>query len=183
MSLKIVARVVKQAPGTFHSKLAVACHLALLVPQISSCSFSLSLKPSFFQSSANMDRKDVTNLLPLRKASFLEPDNRVSMSPTVGDVAQTPEPKSTSNFTSILKSLTGNKSLRSPNPQSPGSITQHISGANALQPAIYGGPPNYEHLYEQLKVGNLLTDRIAAAESLRVAVQDFPLSDVCIVSA
>jgi hypothetical protein len=128
-----------------------------------------------------MDGRDVTNLVPLRKTASPEPDNRVSMSPAVGDVAQTPEPKSTNNFTSILKSLTGNKSSRSPNPQSPASIAQHISGANALQPASYGGPPNYEHLYEQLKAGNPLADRIAAAESLRVAVQDYPLSDVCYV--
>jgi hypothetical protein len=101
------------------------------------------------------------------------------MSPAVGDVAQTPEPKSASGFASVFKqAFTGNKSSRSPNPQSPASIAQHLSGANALQLAIYGGPPNYEHLYEQLKAENPLAYRISAAESLRLAVQDYPLSGV-----
>jgi len=39
-------------------------------------------------------------------------------------------------------------------------------------------PPNYEHLYEQLKPDNSLANRVSAAESLRLAVQDYPLSGV-----
>jgi hypothetical protein len=128
-----------------------------------------------------MNGEDVTNLLLLRQTEFPprspELETRVSMSPAIGDVAQTPEPKSTSGFASVFKSLTGNKSSRSPNPESPGSIA-HLNGANALQPSIYGAPPNYEHLYEQLKPENSLADRVSAAESLRLAVQDYPLSGV-----
>ena len=107
-----------------------------------------------------------------------ERETRASMSPSAGDVAQTPEPKASSGFASVFKSLTGSKSSRSPHPQSPASIAHQINGANTLQPTIYGGPPNYDQLYEQLKLGNPLADRLAAAESLRHAVQDYPLSGV-----
>jgi hypothetical protein len=128
-----------------------------------------------------MDSDDVTDLLFFAEnrvpPTIPELETRVSMSPAIGDVAQTPEPKSTSGFASVFKSLTGNKSSRSPNPQSPGSIA-HPNGSNALQPSIYGVPPNYEHLYEQLKPDNSLANRVSAAESLRLAVQDYPLSGV-----
>jgi hypothetical protein len=107
-----------------------------------------------------------------------EPETRSSMSPAVGDTAQIPEPKSTSGFASVFKSLTGNKSSRSPNPQSPAAVAQHPNGAHPLQPSIYGGPPNYEHLYEQLKPERPLAERVSTADSLRLAVQDYPLSGV-----
>lgn len=97
------------------------------------------------------------------------------MSPSSGDVIQTPEPKSSSGLANVFKSLTGNK-LK--NPQSPVSIAQHLNSANTLKHAAYEGPPNYEQLHEQLKAGNSLADRLAAAESLRHAVQDYPLSEV-----
>lgn len=105
-------------------------------------------------------------------------ETRDSMSPSSGDVAQTPESKSTSGLASVFKSLTGSKSSRNPNAQSPASIAQNLNTANTLKNAIYGGPPNYDQLFEQLKVGNPLPDRLAAAESLRHAVQDYPLSGV-----
>jgi hypothetical protein len=101
------------------------------------------------------------------------------MSPYPGDVVQTPEPKSTSGLASVFKSLTGNKLSKSPNTQSPILIVQQLSTAGALKNTIYGGPSNYEQLLEQLKVGNALPDRLAAADSLRLAVQDYPLSSVC----
>lgn len=106
------------------------------------------------------------------------PKNRDSMSPPSGDVAQIPEPKSTSGLASVFKSFAGSKSSKTPNPQSPASIPQHLNTANTLKNATYGGPPNYEQLSEQLKIGNALPDRLAAAESLRHAVQDYPLSGV-----
>jgi hypothetical protein len=94
-----------------------------------------------------------------------------------GDVAQTPEPKSKSGLASVFKSLTGSKPSKSLNTQSPASITQPLSETSALN-AIYGGPPNHEQLFEQLKDANPLSDRLAAAGSLRHAVQDYPLSSV-----
>src|SRR6187402_161642 len=131
-----------------------------------------------------MDRDKITNIILLRNTVFprrSEPNLQVSMSPSAGDVAQTPEPKSTSGFASVFKSLTGSRSTKNPIPHSPPSVAQQLNGSNALQSVIYGGPPDYEQLYEQLKSGNTLADRLAAAETLRHAVQDYPLSGVSLV--
>jgi hypothetical protein len=95
-----------------------------------------------------------------------------------GDVTQTPESKSKSGLASVFKSLTGGKPSKSPNTQSPASIPQSLNETSALRNAIYGGPPNHEQLFEQLKAANPLPERLAAAGSLRHAVQDYPLSSV-----
>jgi len=100
------------------------------------------------------------------------------MSPFSGDVAQTPESKSTGGLASVFKSLTGGKSSKNATSQSPASLVQQLNGNNPLKNSIYGGPPNYEQLFEQLKVGNPLPERLAAAESLRHAVRDYPLGGV-----
>lgn len=105
----------------------------------------------------------------------LAPSTRASMSPSSGDVVQTPEPKSSSSLVNVFKSLTGNKLKNLP---SPAPIAQQLHNSNSLKHAAYEGPPNYEQLHEHLKAGNPLTDRLAAAESLRHAVQDYPLSSV-----
>ncbi|KAE8447394.1 hypothetical protein EG329_010808 [Mollisiaceae sp. DMI_Dod_QoI] len=127
-----------------------------------------------------MDTDEITDALHRepRFPKFLRPKPQASMSPSAGDVTQTPDSKPSGGFASVFKNLTGGRSSKSPNPQSPASIAQHLNGGSALQPTIYGGPPNYEQLYAQLKVGNPLSERIAAAESLRHAVQDYPLSGV-----
>jgi len=132
--------------------------------------------------SSNILSEAAANLLLLRATELLtytDPNTRVSMSPSSADVAQTPEPKSTSGLASVFKSLTGSKSLRNPNPQSPASSSQHRNDPITTPAAVYGGPPNFEQLYEQLKSGNTLADRISAAESLRHAVLDYPLDGVC----
>ncbi|KAI9049172.1 hypothetical protein LZ554_007019 [Drepanopeziza brunnea f. sp. 'monogermtubi'] len=91
------------------------------------------------------------------------------------------KPKSTSGFASVFKSLTSGRSTRNPNPS---SSAASLAGSASLQQivypqsATYGGPPDYEHLYDTLKPGNPLADRLAAAEALRHAVQDYPLSGV-----
>lgn len=128
-----------------------------------------------------MDRKDIANeVLHWQTGfrSFSHITRRASMSPTAGDATQTPDSKPSGGFASVFKNLTGSRSTKSPNPQSPASIAPQVNGGSALQPAAYGGPPNYEQLYAQLKAGNPLSERIAAAESLRHAVQDYPLSSV-----
>ena len=99
------------------------------------------------------------------------------MPPSSGD-AQTPEPKSTNGLVSVFKSLTGGKQSRSPLSHSPAAIAPQLNGLSSSPPTAFGGPPNYEQLYEQLKIGNALPDRLAAAESIRHAVKDFPLSGV-----
>lgn len=104
------------------------------------------------------------------------------MSPSSGDIARTPEPKSSGGFASVLQSLTGrNKSSKSPNVIPPGAVkVQSANGsANDLRGPVCGGPPDYERLYEQLKIGNPPADRIAAADSICQTVQDYPLSGVC----
>ncbi|KAG9239374.1 hypothetical protein BJ875DRAFT_365838 [Amylocarpus encephaloides] len=102
----------------------------------------------------------------------------VLMSPPSRDVAQTPEPKS-SGLASVFKSFaSGNKLSRTPNAQTVGPIVQPVSGAGDIQSSVCGGPPSYERLFEQLKIGNPVGVRIATAESLRHAVQDYPLSGV-----
>lgn len=108
-------------------------------------------------------------------------ETRSSMSPPAGDVAQTPEPKTSSGFVSVFKNLTGGRSSRSLNAQSPPPNAQQHNVTSAPQPAIYGGPPNFEQLYEQLKAGNSLADRASAAQALRIAVQDYPITSVSIV--
>jgi hypothetical protein len=105
------------------------------------------------------------------------PKIRDSMSPLTGDVAQTPEPKSSSGLANVFKTLTGNKS-KNANLQSPASIAQQLNSASALRNAPFEGPPNYQQLHERLKAGNSLGDRLAAAATLRHAVQDYPLSGV-----
>lgn len=95
-----------------------------------------------------------------------------------GDAAQTPEPKSKSGLASVFKSLTGSKPSKSSLPQSPASVPQPLGETSALQNGTYGGPPNHEQLFEQLKVTNPLANRLAAAGALRHAVQDYPLSSV-----
>lgn len=95
-----------------------------------------------------------------------------------GDVAQTPEPKTKSGLASVFKSLTGGKPSKTTNVQALALAAQPPGDINTLKNSIYGGPPKHEQLFDQLKVTNPLADRLAAAQALRYAVQDYPLSSV-----
>jgi hypothetical protein len=108
-----------------------------------------------------------TRLIPPRPKT---PD---SMSPPPAEPVKTPEPKS-SGLVSVFKSLTGSKSSKSTNVQSPVSIAQRL-GAPA---AVHGGPPDFEQFHQTLKTGTNLSDRVSAAEALRHAVQDYPVEGV-----
>ena len=124
--------------------------------------------------------RSLTNALLLRDTVFLtsKSNTQDSMSPSSGEVAQTPEPKSSSGLASVFKSLTGNKSSKSLNVQSSASIAQKLN-ATAIGPAaVHGGPPDFEHFHQLLKSGNNISDRISAAEALRYAVQDYPIDGV-----
>lgn len=110
------------------------------------------------------------------------------MPPPAGDVAQTPESKSTGGLASVFKSLTGgrsSKNLLSPhnvassNPASNVQIAQQLNSSSTPKGGIYSGPIGYEHLYGQLKNGRTLAERHSAAEGLRLALSDYPLSGVC----
>lgn len=132
-----------------------------------------------------MSYTPLANLLRLESPdtiTYPESNNprRVSMSPNSGDVAQTPESKSSSSSglaSSLFKSLTGGgkgKAVQSPSPTGP-----RPNGTSSEQVAEeYSGPPNLEKYYCQLKPGNPLPDRVSAAEALKYSVQDYPLEGV-----
>lgn len=94
-----------------------------------------------------------------------------------GDASQTPEPKSKSGLASVFKSLTGGKPSKNTNVQSL-ALAAPPNDTSALKNSIYGGPPNHEQLFNQLKIANPLADRLAAARALSHAVQDYPLNSV-----
>jgi hypothetical protein len=109
------------------------------------------------------------------------------MSPSSGDVAQAPDSKSTSGLASVIRGLTGKKSSNPPSPALASvpatnpSFVRQFNSTSTLRSAIYGGPSNHEQLYEQLRTEKPLPERLAAAETLRYAVADYPLSGVTII--
>jgi len=113
------------------------------------------------------------------------------MPPSSGDVAQTPEPRSTGGLASVFKSLTGNRSSKAslPNAHSHPSATtaslqiaQQLNISNSSRGGVYGGPLEFEHLYGQLKAGKSFAERRSAADTLRLALADYSLSGVCLVN-
>lgn len=120
--------------------------------------------------SPSADRLDFQALFDDIKIRY----SRSSMSRFSADVAASPE--KTGGLAGMFKSLTGGKSSKGPSHQ-PSTTPPHQLDT-AQKNAIYGGPPDYEALLEQLKAGNTLPERIAAADSLRIAVLDYPLSGV-----
>lgn len=97
------------------------------------------------------------------------------MSPSHGDVAQTPESKSSSGFASVFKSLTGGGKSTKHNAAVVGSGQR---ASNAGLPVVDDEPLDFERFCTQLKPGNSLRDRVDAAEALKFAVQDHPLEGV-----
>jgi hypothetical protein len=109
------------------------------------------------------------------------------MSPSSGEPHQTPDLKP-SGLAGVFKSLTGSRSSKSLAPPALSSVhppnvnvhlAQQLGNAGTARRPIYGGPSEYDNLYEQLKGGKNLADRLAAADALRHAVIDYPLSGVC----
>jgi hypothetical protein len=110
--------------------------------------------------------------------------NQGHMPPSSGDVAQTPESKITGGLASVFRSFTSNRSTKtailSASSQSATNIqiARELNSPTTLRGGIYGGPSDYEQLYVQLKEGKSLAERRAAAEGLRLALTDYPLSGV-----
>lgn len=109
------------------------------------------------------------------------------MPPPSGLEAQTPEPKSTGGLAGVFKSLTGQKASKNAKsslgpassiPTATVQLARQLNGPDTPRGAIYGGPTEYEGLYEKLKPDNSFADRLAAADALRLAVADYPLSGV-----
>ncbi|KAH8881535.1 hypothetical protein GQ53DRAFT_667733 [Thozetella sp. PMI_491] len=117
----------------------------------------------------------------------LDPD---PMSPSPGDEAHTADAKGPGGLASVLRGLTGSKSksppLQSPPQQqalAPSLTTTTASAPSAAEPnitaaaALRGLPQDQLEWLEQLRSGSL-SERIAAASSLRCAIADYPLNPV-----
>jgi hypothetical protein len=102
------------------------------------------------------------------------------MSPSPGDDAQPQqETKPSGGLASVLKTLTGGvKSSKStaktqdlPTSTNLDERPSHSSTSNGL-------PPNFMEALEQLRGGSSFSERVAAAQLLRLAVIDYPLNPV-----
>ena len=107
------------------------------------------------------------------------------MSPSPGDEQQPKETKGTGGLAGVFKGLTGGGKLT----KSPAVLQQTfapIAGSQAFaqrsdaappSPALHGLSPEQVELFGRLKHGQL-SERVAAANSLRYAIADFPLNPV-----
>lgn len=109
------------------------------------------------------------------------------MSPSPGDEAHPHEPKTSGGLAGVFKGLAGGGKLtKSPPPThqslAPMTVPQpqvNRADSASLPTALRCLPPDQAALYIQLQKKNgPLNDRVAAANSLRYAVVDFPLNPV-----
>ncbi|KAI1765600.1 hypothetical protein GGR53DRAFT_519552 [Hypoxylon sp. FL1150] len=105
-----------------------------------------------------------------------------AMSPSPGDEAPSPqESKSTSGLASVFKGLAGaaklTKSPPAPVQASGPLINAQIAERLNVTPAVLRGIPQHTESFELLKDGSM-NERVAAANALRRAVADNPLSPV-----
>ncbi|KAK4226519.1 tuberous sclerosis 2 protein [Podospora fimiseda] len=116
-----------------------------------------------------------------------EPDDLEHMSPSPGDEVPPQEHKTSGGLAGVFKGLAGGGKLtKSPPPthQSLAPMTQSqplVDQADLapLPTALRGLPPDQAALYLQLQRKNgPLGDRVAAANSLRYAIVDYPLNPV-----
>jgi len=132
--------------------------------------------------------KDITDK-PYSRYPNRHPEARAQghMPPPSGDVAQTPESRTTGGLANVFRSLTGNRLARTPLPAtqphpSPTVASLQIAQElNTPRGGVYGGPLEYEHLHGQLKNGKTLADRRSAADTLRLALADYSLDGVCLI--
>ncbi|RKF60711.1 putative gtpase activating protein [Erysiphe neolycopersici] len=95
----------------------------------------------------------------------------------------TSESRYSNGLVNVFKSLTGIRPLRNQNSRSQLSAHQTDAKASDLRNKNDQDPSNYKLLFEQLKAENCLADRIAAADSLRLSVQQFPVNGLsCILT-
>ncbi|KAI9746399.1 MAG: Tuberous sclerosis 2-like protein [Claussenomyces sp. TS43310] len=99
-----------------------------------------------------------------------------------GDPAQTPDHKSTGGLAGVFKSLAGKARATQLSPLPFSSIStaplQHLYGSPGASVAVYGSSSGFEELCEQLKPGRALADRLVAADALRLALADYPISSI-----
>jgi hypothetical protein len=101
------------------------------------------------------------------------------MSPSPGDVTQAQDGRSTGGLASVLKGLTGSKLTKQPSSSfTPLSQPTSQPSANTAVDGIvsdHGGWSREQmDQFEQLKDGETLSERSAAADALRLAIADYP---------
>ena len=109
------------------------------------------------------------------------------MPPPSGFVAQTPEPKTAGGIAGVFKSLTsgrGSKSTAStplPPPSIPAAalqVAQQLSAQDPRRGVVHGGPSPSDVLLERLRSNTSVAEKTAAAEALKHAVAEYPISGV-----
>lgn len=116
------------------------------------------------------------------EASDGSPGDQDSKSTTPGDLSPNTELKNTSGLASVFKGLTGGSKI-SKAPPVPSSSTTPASAqlsserVDTASLAATGVAPHHNEWLEKLKIGST-SERIAAAESLRLTIPDYPLAPV-----
>lgn len=110
------------------------------------------------------------------------PGDQESKSPTPDDRSRTPELKSASGLASVFKGLTGGSKI-SKAPPVPSSSTTPASAqlsserVDTASLAATGVAPHHNEWLEKLRSGST-SERIAAAESLRLTIPEYPLAPI-----
>ncbi|ROT43717.1 hypothetical protein SODALDRAFT_375856 [Sodiomyces alkalinus F11] len=101
------------------------------------------------------------------------------MPPSPGDVASSPDSSRPGGLANVFKGLTGGRLARSPPPnlQSPPSTSVSSMVHPPITIGISGLSLDHTASLQQLKTGSL-PERIAAADSLRYAIAEYPLCPV-----
>lgn len=115
-------------------------------------------------------------------ASDGQPGDREPMSPSPGDASPSSETKGTGGLASVFKGLTGGSKITkappAPSPSTtPASAQLSTERVDTASLAATGVAPHYNEWFDKLKTGGL-SERIAAAESLRLTLADYPLAPV-----
>ena len=97
------------------------------------------------------------------------------MPPSPGDEPPAHEPKAAGGLAGVFKGLAGGRLARSP--PLPTTPSLERSDGPFHRTLVRGLPPNQMQIFGQLKNGTL-NERVAAANSLRLAIADFPLNPV-----
>ncbi|OLN86876.1 Tuberous sclerosis 2-like protein [Colletotrichum chlorophyti] len=121
-------------------------------------------------------------IVPFKASQLESPHPDEHMSPSPGDALSSPDSSRPSGLASVFKGLTGAKLTKSPPPslKSASSILSPLADhVNATRTSLTGLSPNHMESFEQLKSGTgTVGERIAAANSLRYAVTEYPLNPV-----
>ncbi|KAF3771230.1 hypothetical protein M406DRAFT_286113 [Cryphonectria parasitica EP155] len=111
-----------------------------------------------------------------------QPGDRESMPPIPGDASPSSESKSTGGLASVFKGLTGGSRISKAPPvpsssNAPASALLSSERVNTASLAATGVTPHYNEWLDKLKSGTL-SERIAAADSLRLTLPEYPLAPV-----